>query len=413
LNEMPELTFTHPWRLGLALPVDCAELEKIEEAADKLLAEVGLCFEGDPETLEIWRQHGMHINGDRVLLDGAWLRETIRNSAPKSFRLRSRNPDRDTIVGAEAAPVLAPVYGPPNVQFADGSRHFGSLDLYRELVSMAHASPAISNTGHMICVLNDVPEAERPMQMALAHLHYSDKPFMGCVSSPEAAEAVIDLVADAIRRPAANGDCDLLHLINATPPLTYKETPLKSLRAISRRRQAVMVTSYMMMGATSPATIAGSLIQGYAETLAGLALSQLWGPGTPVVFGLFAIPFSMRSMLPVFGDPVSQLVQIYSVQLARRLGVPARGDGGVTSANVDDAQAGYESARSMSSAILAGADFILHSVGWLEQGRCVSIAKFEREAAAIAQTYIGETSPVPPPLPLAGTARDFLKRSQQ
>ncbi len=385
-------------------------MDQIERGADRVLEEVGLRFEGDPETLDMWRSHGMSVNEDRVFLDGAWLRAVIRASAPKSFRLRARNPVHDTIIGESAPQVFAPIYGAPNLQYADGRRSIGALREYRELVALAHRSPALSNTGHMICVLNDVPEPVRPMQMALAHLECSDKPFMGSVASPEAAEIVIDMASLAINREQSEGECDLLHLINATPPLTYKASPLKCLKAIARRRQGLMVTSYMMMGATAPVTVAGALIQGYAEALAGLALSQLWCRGTPVVFGLFAIPFSMRTMVPVFGDPVSGLVQIYSVQLARRLGIPARGDGGVTSANIDDAQAGYEGARATLAAVAAGADFILHAAGWLEQGRCVSFSKFERDEKALGEMYRQGIQRLAPPKPLDADVAAALRR---
>jgi trimethylamine--corrinoid protein Co-methyltransferase len=392
------------------LPVDEVQLDQIERGADRVLEEVGLRFEGDPETLDVWRLQGMSVKEDRGFLDGAWLRAVIRASAPKSFRLRARNPVHDTIIGESAPQVFAPIYGAPNLQYADGRRSMGALREYRELVALAHRSPALSNIGHMICVLNDVPEPVRPMQMALAHLECSDKPFMGCVASPEAAEVVIDMASLAIDRDQREGECDLLHLINATPPLTYKANPLKCLRAIAKRRQGLMVTSYMMMGATAPVTVAGALIQGYAEALAGLALSQLWRSGTPVVFGLFALPFSMRTMVPVFGDPVSALVQVYSVQLARRLGIPARGDGGVTSANIDDAQAGYEGARATSAAVAAGADFILHAAGWLEQGRCVSFGKFEREEAALRGMYGWGIEPLAPPKPLDADVAAALRR---
>ncbi len=396
---MQLLTRERP-RLGHLLPVDEFHLDQIEHAADRVLEEVGLRFDGDPETLDLWRSHGMSVKEDRVYLDGAWLRAVIRASAPKSFRLRARNPVHDTIIGEHAPQIFAPIYGAPNILYADGRRSMGSLRDYRELVTLAHRSPALSNTGHMLCVLNDVPESARPMQMALAHLECSDKPFMGCVSSPEAAEVVIDMASLAIDRVQSDGECDLLHLINATPPLTYKANPLKCLKAIAKRRQGLMITSYMMMGATAPVTVAGALIQGYAEVLAGLALSQLWRLGTPVVFGLFAIPFSMRTMMPVFGDPVSALVQIYSVQLARRVGIPARGDGGVTSANIDDAQAGYEGCRATSAAVTAGADFILHAAGWLEQGRCASFGKFEREEWALCEMSGRVGEPLAPPEPL-------------
>ncbi len=156
----------------------------------------------------------------------------------------------------------------------------------------------------------------------------------------------------------------------------------------------------MMMGATSPVTIAGSLIQGYAEVLAGMALAQLWRPGAPVVMGFYAIPFGMRSMVPCYGDPASHLLQHYATQLARRLGVPVRGEGGVTSSKLDDGQAGLESALTLSASISSGADFILHGAGWLEQGRCLSLGKLRREAARIAETCGFDMQDCSPPPPL-------------
>jgi len=383
-----------------SLAANEADLAQIEAGADRILERVGIRFEGDPETLDKWRSIGAIVKDDRICLDGGRLREIIRASAPEKVTLRGRNPARDTVIGASERPVFAPVYGPPNLLLENGVRSSGSLEAYRRLVSMAHASPGLANTGHMICVLNEIPEAARPMEMALAHLTCSDKPFMGTIASPSAALQVIDAAVAAVGRQAKEGECDLLHLINSTPPLTYKENPLKCLRAIAKKRQGIMVTSYMMMGATSPVSVAGTLIQGYAEVLAGMALAQLWSPGTPMVMGLFAIPFDMQSMVPRFGDPASGLVQLYSVQLARRLGVPVRGDGGITSSKIDDVQAGYEGAFATSISALSGADMILHSAGWLEQGRCVSISKFEREARAISETYWPDAAPCEPPLPL-------------
>lgn len=361
-----------------------SDLDMIEAGADRLLAEVGLQFEGDPDTLDMWFQFDARVSGERVYLDGAALRDVIRGQAPTRFRLRARNSLRDQIVGAGHPAVFAPVYGAPYVRRTDGVRVYGSRALYRDLVSLAHEAPALTNTGHMICAMNDVPEADRSMEMALAHLELSDKSFMGTVASPQDAESVMNAAVRAVGRERAPGECDLLHLINSDPPLTYKANPLRCLRAIAHGGQGCIVTSYMMMGATSPVTVAGALIQGYAEILAGLALTQLWSPGTPVVMGIFATAFSMRDMRPFFGDPVTQLVQLYAVGLARRLGVPVRGDGGLTSANSDDAQAGYDGARCLCASTMSGADFILHAAGWLESGLCVCMSKFKREAAAIA-----------------------------
>lgn len=358
------------------------DLSVIEAAADLILSEVGLRFEGDPETLELLRGFGFEVQGEQVRLDGPVLRRLIAERAPRHFVLQARNAARDVNIGL-TPPVHAPVYGPPNAWAADGARQWGDLALYRQLVAMSHDAPGLANTGHLLCVLNDQPEPLRPFQMALAHLELSDKGFMGPVSSAEDLKAVSQAVAEVYGRTPGDGACNLLHLINSTPALTYKANPLRCLRAAAIRGEACMITSYMMMGATAPVTVAGSLIQGYAEVMAGLALCQLWQPGTPVVAGIYAVPFDMQYMIPRFGDPASALVQHAAVGLAHRLGVPARGDGGGSSAKTDDAQSGYDGANALFHCHAAGADFILHAAGWLEQGRTVGVAKFRRESAAL------------------------------
>jgi trimethylamine--corrinoid protein Co-methyltransferase len=278
-----------------------------------------------------------------------------------------------------------------------GFRSMGGRDSYRRLVELAHTSMAISNTGHMICVMNDVPEGDRPYEMTLAHLTGSDKPFLGPVSSPEHLQNVSRSVREVYGRPIAATDCNLLHLINSTPPLCYKGNPLRCLRAAAFEGEGLIVTSYMMLGATGPVTAAGALAQGYAEVLVGLALSQLWRAGTPVVAGVFGTPFDMQQMVPSFGDPVTNLIQLYATALARRLGVPSRGDGGITSSKLDDAQAGYEGGRAMFYSRASGANFVLHSNGWLEQGRTTSFSKFRREADALAGTHAATPRQCDPP----------------
>ncbi|MET4691899.1 trimethylamine methyltransferase family protein [Sinorhizobium fredii] len=389
---------------------DASIVDAIETAADRVLEEVGIRFQDDSETIDAFVQIGAVAEGDVVRLDGAELRRIIREKVPGSFRLRARNPLRDTIVGGAEGPIFAPIYGAPDVLLENGNRVKGTRDIYHRLMTIAHSSPGLSNTGHMICVMDDVPEACRPLEMALAHLTLSDKPFMGSIASPAVASEIIELTHASVGRPTKPGECNLVHLINCTPPLTYWENPLKCLRAIAVKGEASMVSSYMMMGATAPTTVAGALIQGYAEVLAGIALTQLWRAGAPVVMGILGLPFDMRSMLPSFGDPASQLVQIYAAKLGRRLGVPVRGDGAITSSKVDDAQAGYEGGRALSSSVASGASFVLHSAGWLEQGRCVSVDKFRRDASAIAGSFLAPSAACEPPLALDPAIEADIRR---
>ena len=66
--------------------------------------------------------------------------------------------------------------------------------------------------------------------------------------------------------------------------------------------------------------------------------------------------------------------------LARRLNLPFRSGGSLTASKIEDAQAAYESADSMHSTMLAGANFVLHAAGWMEGGLCTGFEKLVMDA---------------------------------
>ncbi|MEX0280469.1 MAG: trimethylamine methyltransferase family protein, partial [Arenibacterium sp.] len=74
-------------------------------------------------------------------------------------------------------------------------------------------------------------------------------------------------------------------------------------------------------------------------------------------------------------------------QMARFYGVPWRTSNTLGGAKTFDAQAGYESATTLSSVLHAGANYIWHSAGWNEAGMHCSVAKFIVDAEQCAMAY--------------------------
>jgi trimethylamine--corrinoid protein Co-methyltransferase len=94
-----------------------------------------------------------------------------------------------------------------------------------------------------------------------------------------------------------------------------------------------------------PVTQAGVLAQTHAKILAGIALSQLVRSGTPVVDGNFNTTMNLKTGSLTFGTPEANLSNFGFAQLGRRLGVPVRCGGQLTSANSADGQAMQDSAQ--------------------------------------------------------------------
>ena len=144
----------------------------------------------------------------------------------------------------------------------------------------------------------------------------------------------------------------------------------------SKAGQPVVLTPFILMGAMSPVTIPAALVQQIVEALSGIALAQLVRPGTPVIFGSFLSNIDMQSGSPTFGTPESGIGLLCTGQIARRFGLPFRSGGGLTSAHQADAQAGYESLMTLMPTFLAGANWVMHSAGWLEGGLVAGYEKF-------------------------------------
>jgi trimethylamine--corrinoid protein Co-methyltransferase len=222
----------------------------------------------------------------------------------------------------------------------------------------------------------DLPVNKRHFDMVYTHMRYSDKPFMGSVTAPERAQDTVDMAKVLFGEEFVQNNTVIVSLINANSPLVWDATMTGALKVYARNNQACVISPFCISGAMSPVTVAATASQLYAEALSGMAFAQLVRPGAPVVFGTFSSSMSMQSGAPTFGTPEPQLVLYIVAALARRLGVPFRSGGGLSSAKIPDAQAAYEAANTLQHAMLAGVNFMLHTSGWLEGGLSMGYEKF-------------------------------------
>ncbi len=361
-------------------------LEIIEANAETVLAEIGLDFRGDAEVLELWRQAGAEVEGERVRLPRG-LAAKLLQTAPGEFTQHARNPRRSVPIGGPNT-VFAPVYGPPFVRDLEGGRRYATLGDFENLVKLSYLAPALHHSGGVICEPIDVPVAERHLDILAGHIRLSDKPFMGAVTAPERAADSVAMAELVFGADFVAAHTVLLSLINANSPLVFDATMLGALKTYARANQATIVAPFILSGAMGPVTVAGTLTQVLAEALAGMALTQLVRPGAPVVFGAFASSISMQSGAPTFGTPEPTLVLLAAAQLARRLGVPFRSGGSLSAAKIADAQAAYESAQTLLPALLAGSNFVLHAAGWLEGGLCAGYEKFVLDADQLGMMQV-------------------------
>ena len=359
-------------------------LDLLEHNADTILEEIGIDFRDDAEVLQLWRDAGADVKGERVHFPRGMCRQIVRRSTPKQFIQHARNSARNVLIGGGNT-VFAPAYGSPFVRSLDEGRRYAKIEDFRNFVKLTYMANSLHHSGGTICEPVDLPVNKRHLDMVYSHIKYSDKPYMGSVTHPERARDTVAmtkiLFGDDFMDPVSGRPktC-VISLINANSPLTFDATMLGAAKEYARANQACIITPFILAGAMSPVTVAGTVAQTLAEALAGMALVQLVNPGAPLVLGSFASSLSMQSGAPSFGTPEPALVLYAMAALARRLEVPFRSGGALCGSKIADAQAAYESANTLLPTCLAGVNFVLHTAGWLEGGLSMGYEKFVMDA---------------------------------
>lgn len=362
--------------------LDDEAMDIIERNADTVLEEVGVEFRDDAEALAMWKEAGADVQGERVHFPKGLCRELMK-TAPSTFTQHARNPERSVEIGGKGT-VFAPVYGPPFVRALDGERRYGTMEDFRNIVKMAYAAPAMHHSGGTVVEPSDVAVNKRHLDMIHAHMTLSDKPYMGSVTAPERAEDTVAMSKILFGDEFVDNNCVVTSLININSPLVMDDTMLGALKIYARANQACIISPFIVGGAMSPVTVAGTLTQVLAEAQAAIAFSQLCRPGAPVIMGTFATSISMQSGAPAFGTPEPSQVLYGAAQFARKFNIPFRSGGSLTGSKLPDAQAAYESANTLNATLLGGVNFSLHAAGWLEGGLVSSFEKFVMDCDQLA-----------------------------
>ena len=112
-------------------------LSLIENNAETILQEIGVEFRGDQEALDLWKDAGADIDGERVRIPKGLCKKLVQDSAPAEFIQHARNPERSVRIGGKHT-VLVPSYGSPFVRDLDNGRRYATLEDFQNFVKMAY-----------------------------------------------------------------------------------------------------------------------------------------------------------------------------------------------------------------------------------------------------------------------------------
>lgn len=371
-------------KLPVSELMDEEQVQRIDAASMSILEEVGVVFR-DETALSDWKKAGAKVVGETVYPDRHLVRELI-TTIPSEFTYHARNPARNLPFGKDHS-FFVPMTGAPFLRDLDDVRRNPTLEDLGNFHKLAHMLPAMHSSAHHIVEPYDHAISQRHLRITYSSMKHSDKTFMGMTTSPKNAEDVLDMCEILFGDGFLADHAVVTGNINGNSPLVWDETMLGALRAFARRNQPVLCSPFVLGGANTPASVAPTVAQLNAEALSALAYTQVVRKGTPAIYGHYLATVSMKSGAPMAGTPEISMMNMMIGQMARYYDVPWRTSNTLGGAKTFDAQAGYESATTLMSVMMSGANYIWHSAGWNEAGMHCSMAKFIVDAEQCAMAY--------------------------
>lgn len=351
------------------------DIELIHENTIRILENVGVKFEHE-EALEIFRKHGMRVEGDVVYMGEKDVRAAL-STVPETFTLYS---GRGTVEVGGGSMVKLPVGCPAFMEDRGNIRKILNKDII-DLFKLIDTSPLL-DCNHV----NFFTESEgfsgdvkRYSYLALL-MKYSNKPFPFAIPDTSAEKGSLrEAMAGGIRLmkqfEGVEDKCLASVGINPLSPLCYDHAPIERIIGTCSENQGIWLASCVMPVLTAPPSVASILTMVNAEILAGFVFTQLLKPGTPMIYANVSGSTDLRTIQLSMGNPEAALMIYGTAALADYYRLPFRAGGAISDAKDLDFQAGMESMMMAEATVEAKPDMILHSTGCLGTYNIVSFEK--------------------------------------
>jgi trimethylamine--corrinoid protein Co-methyltransferase len=358
---------------GQYQPISLDRVGRIHQTSLRVLEEIGVQVELD-EAREVFAGGGADVDEEarRVRID-AELVEQALHEAPHALRLCGRSGEHDLLVEGQ------------RTYFGTGGAAVKVVDLetqevrpsrLRDIADFARLVEDLPNIHFFVtpCTAQDVPDEHRAVNEFYAALSNTRKHVIGPVYSPAGARQVIamgQLIAGAGESLQTRPFFSIV-ISWMNSPLCFDTLGTQTLMEVVKKRVPVTLSSAPMAGATSPITLAGTLVQLHAEELAGIVFTQLVNPGTPVIYGGIPSMADMRRLTYIGGGVEFGMMNAAIAQLSHYIDIPNHNSAGITEAKIPDIQAVYEKCFAVLQCALSGSNFIHHAAGILESLLTVS-----------------------------------------
>lgn len=360
-------------------PSQCGE---IYMAAQEVLERTGVTYYDD-EALEILKKAGCFVAGNRVRIP-SYLVDRALGSVPHRVTLcNSRTGSRDVLLEGN------------NAYFGTGSDTPFTIDPF----TGERKRSTVESVGWACKVIDALPNLDFVMSLGIVQnvpLLISDR-YQFEVQVLNTGKPIVTTAHDIYGFADIIEMCEIVaggeEELRKNPFMTLYAEPISPLQhaweaaskliLAAKKALPVVYTPCVMAGGTVPATMAGVLTQGIAESLSGLVLNQCTREGAPFIMGGVFTVMDMGTTIFSYGSPEFDLLMASLADMAHYLKLPMFGTAGCTDSCIPDEQAGIEAAMSVAMTALSGPN-LNHDVGYVEYGSTSSL-----ELLTIANEAIG------------------------
>ncbi|MGA0843436.1 MAG: trimethylamine methyltransferase family protein [Arenicellales bacterium] len=357
-----------PVRPGLSSgryqPLSQEQVLRIHEAAIETLETIGFA-NSLPSCVELVTAAGGSLTSDgRLLMPRALVEESLEKAA-KNITLYAQDPrfdldltDSRTYFGTAGAAVH--VVDTVKREYREST----AQDLY-------DAARIVDQMEHIhffqrSMVLRDIEDpAEMDFNTCYAAVAGTRKHVGTSFVDPAHAHQAIDMLEmiaggeQAWReRPFVSLSCCFV-----VPPMRFAEDACRVLEVCVERGMPILLLAAGQAGATSPASLAGAVVQEVAEVLGGFVYVNLLKPGHPAIFGTWPFVSDLRTGAMSGGSGEQAVLMAACGQMGRFYGLPTGIAAGMADAKLPDAQSGYEKSYTNVLAGHSGANLIYEAAG--------------------------------------------------
>jgi trimethylamine--corrinoid protein Co-methyltransferase len=349
-------------------------IRKILDEAFEILEKHGVFVE-NKEALELLKDAGMKVDEStqRVHITSQLIKDSL-STTPSVIKLYDRTGEKEYIVGKD------------EIHFDPGSAAITILDhetqeervpVSEDLVKFCRLTDCLEHIHFQSTgiVSSDVPDMISDSYRLYMGLQYSSKPIVTGTFRVEGFKPMHDMLV-AVRGSEKELAEKPLAIFDAcpSPPLKWSNLTAQSLIDSARAGIPSELISMGLTGATSPVTIAGTLVQHVAENLCGLVICQLAQKGAPVIFGGSPSSFDMRKGTTPMGAIETMMIDSGYTQIGKFLNLPTHAYMGLSDSKINDSQAGFETGIGAVVAALSGVN-VISGPGMINFESCQSLEK--------------------------------------